>query len=266
MAMILKESLPESVERAFRKVSKDAEIQLAMAGDIGDDGRFGEKWLLATADDVIVFSPDGNEALLHEKLPLKDLNGVKTQSLIGSSALEATTSSGNLVELLRYSNVHSAKFAVAAKWLDQVAKGEEPSPITEEGPARCPKCGMLLAKESKICPRCVQRGKVIIRLVTYLKPHRLIVCAIIILTLSGTGIRLIPPYLTKILVDDVLSSSKYDLLGWLVLALLGMRLIGVVLDIFMGRTTAWLGSRISYDIRGQFYEMVQRIGILKSEI
>jgi ATP-binding cassette subfamily B protein len=266
--MILKETLPESVESAFRKISEDAEIQVSIAGDIGDDGRFGEQWLLATPDDVMVFSPDGDEALLRKKLPLKDLSGVKTQSLIGSSALEATTSSGGLVELLRYSNVHSAKFAAAAKWLDQKAKGEEPSPVTEKGPTRCPKCGMLLPESSKVCPRCVQRGKVIIRLVKYLKPHWHVACFIGILMLLATGISLLPPQLQRILVDEVLdidkirvSGPRYGLLGWIVLAFAGVSLVSSGLRVVTGRTRAWLGSRITYDIRGQLYEMVQRMSL-----
>jgi len=266
--MILKETPPESVERAFREMSGDAEIQISIAGDIGDDGRFGEQWLLATGDDIMVFSPNGNEASLRIKLPLKDLIGVKTQSLIGSSALETTTSSGSLVELIQYSNVHSTKFAAAAKWLDQKVKGEELSPVTEKSPTRCPKCGMLLREDSKVCPRCLQRGKVIVRLMTYLKPYWHIACIVGILTLSTIGLRLISPQLQRILIDEALnlekirvSGPRYDLLGWVVLALAGVSLVGAGLRILMGRTRARLGSRITYDIRGQLYEMVQRMSL-----
>ena len=266
--MILKETLPKSVERAFREVSEDAEIQISIAGDIGDDGRFGEQWLLATESDVMVFSPDGDVASLRKKLSLKDLSGVKTQALIGSSALEATTSDGVLTELLRYSNVHATKFAAAAKWLDQKAKGEELSPVTEKEPTRCPKCGMLLPEGSKVCPRCVQRGKVIVRLLTYLKPYWHVACIVVIVALLSTGISLIPPQLHRILVDDVLNMEKirssgprYDILGWIVLGLAGASFISSGLRVVRGRTTAWLGSKITYDIRGQLYEMVQRMSL-----
>lgn len=266
--MILKETIPESVERAFRRTSENAEIQISIAADIGDDGRFGEQWLLATDNDVMVFSPNGDEALLRKKLALKDLSEVKTQSLIGGSALEATTSSGGLVGLLQYSNIHSTKFAAAAKWLNQVAKGEEPSPVTDEAPARCPKCGMLLPEGSRVCPRCVQRGKVIIRLLSYLKPHWHIAAAIAVLMLLSTGLGLVSPQLIRILVDRVLnieeirsSGARYDLLGWIVLALAGASLLSSGLRIIQGRIRAWLGSRITYEIRGQLFGMVQRMSL-----
>lgn len=266
--MILRETPPASVERSLRKVSGNAEAQITIASDIVDGGQFGEQWLVATADHIMVFSPDGHEASLRKKLSLRDLKEVKTQSLIGSGALEATTCKGELVEIVYYSNVHSGKFAAAAKWLDQMARGEEPSPVTEEEPARCPKCNMLLPEGSKVCPRCVQRGRVVIRLLRYLRPYWHLACFIVIVSLAGTGLGLIPPQFTRILLDRVLnieqirvSGPRYDLLGWIVLVLLGARFLGSGLRVLRGRTTAWLGSRVTYDIRGKLYEMLQRMSL-----
>ena len=266
--MILKETLPKSIENAIREASGDGEIQVAIASDIGNDGRFGEQWLVATDVDVMVFSPNGDIASLDKKFPIKDLIAVKAQSLIGGSALEAITSSGDLIELLQYSNVHSTKFAAAAKWLEQIAKGEEPTPATDEPPARCPRCGLLLQEGSKVCPRCVQRGQAIIRLMKYLKPYWIMASVFGILAILSNGLSLIPPQIIRKLIDDVLDAAKiealgarYDLLGWLVLGLAGVNLAGAVLRIVSGRIRAWLGSRITYDIRGQLYEVVQRMSL-----
>ena len=149
MTMILKETIPEPVERALQKASEGPQVKISVATDIGHDGRFGEQWLVVTDSDVMVFSPNGDEVLLDKKLLLSDLIEVKVQSLIGGSALEVSTSSGGLIELLQYSNLHATKFATAAKWLNQVVKGEEVTPVTEKVPARCPKCGPLLREDSK---------------------------------------------------------------------------------------------------------------------
>jgi ATP-binding cassette subfamily B protein len=100
-----------------------------------------------------------------------------------------------------------------------------------------------------------------VRLVGYLKPYIPLACISGIFTLLSTGIGLVPPYLVKILVDRVLPSSRYNMLGWLVLALAGVELAGVGLSVMRGRLTAWLGSRITYDIRGQLFEMMQRMSL-----
>ena len=70
--MILKESLPKSVEHAFRELSGNAETQITIASDISDGGQFGERWLVATKEEVMIFSPDGGDALLSKKVALKD--------------------------------------------------------------------------------------------------------------------------------------------------------------------------------------------------
>ncbi len=261
MENLIKEKLPELLDHAFREICGNTELQIAISSDIDKDGNFGEQWLLATNSDIMIFSPNGKDALLQKKLSIKELSEVKTQSLIGCSAIEALTSGGELIELLRYSDSNANKFSAAARWLDQVIKGETPSEIVEEGPNRCARCGMILTEGSKVCPRCVQKTKVILRLMAYLKPHLPIVFIIGFLILASTGIRLIPPYLTKIIIDQVIVSRDYTLLGWIVLGMLIIGLAGVGFSVMRGRTTAWLGSRISYEIRGKLYETVQRMSL-----
>ncbi|MGQ9609470.1 MAG: ABC transporter ATP-binding protein [bacterium] len=261
MENLIKEKLPKILDHEFREICGNTELQIAVSSDIDKDGNFGKQWLLATNNDIMIFSPNGRGVLLQKRFSIKELSEVRIQSLIGCSAIEALTSDGKLIELLRYSDSSASKFAAAVRWLDQVAKGEKPKEIFEEGPNRCAKCGVILEEGSKVCPRCVQKTRVILRLIAYLKPHILVVFIIGFLILASTGIRLIPPYLTKVIIDQVIVSKDYALLGWIVLGLLAISLAGVGFSVMRGRTTAWLGSRISYEIRGKLYETVQRMSL-----
>ncbi|MDQ1316521.1 MAG: ATP-binding cassette, subfamily bacterial, partial [Candidatus Poribacteria bacterium] len=226
MGNLIKELMPQSLERTYQKLCGNTEIRIAIFSDIDSNGHFGNQWLIATDDEVMIFSPNGEEALLKKKLSFKEISKVETQSLIGCSSLEVTTSKGELIELMRYSNIHSTKFSATTKWLDQIAKGEQPSEITEEGPSRCPKCGLVLAEGSKVCPRCVQKGKILLRLINYLKPYWVVALMSGLLTLLATGVRLIPPYLTRTIIDDVFPSKDYALLGWMVLILAAISFAG----------------------------------------
>lgn len=261
MENLVKETIPQSLVNACQKELGNDEIQISIFSDIGNDGKFGDRWLLATNDRIAIFLLNGGEPSLQRNLSLKEISKITTQSLIGCSVLEAITAKGEVIEILRYSDAHSAKFSAAARWLEQVSKGEKPSEITDEPPARCPKCGIRLEEGSKVCPRCVQKSKVLMRLIAYLRPYWSVTCIIGILLLAGTGIRLIPPYLSKIIVDDALANKNYGLLGWIVLALIGISLVSVGFSIARGRTTAWLGSKMSYIIRGRLYETVQRMSL-----
>ncbi len=259
--MMLKETLPESLRMEFRKISADDEIQMSISGDLDAGGQFGEQWLVVAGEKLMVLGHEGDGVSLRTELNIGDLIEVKADSLIGGGTIEALTSRGEVVELLRYSNVHSVKFAEAAKWLTSRIKGEEPGPISEEGQARCTKCGLLLRKGSKVCPRCVHRRKVLTRLLAYLKPYWRVAVGIGMLMLFGTGGPLSPPYLAKVLIDDVLVTQKYGLLGWIVLAMIGISLMAKVVLAIRGRIAAWLGSKITHEIRSQLYEKVQSMSL-----
>ena len=58
-----------------------------------------------------------------------------------------------------------------------------------------------------VCPACLKRGQVLLRLLKYLKPHWKRAAILIGLMIVPPAIQTLPPYLTKILVDDVLISD-----------------------------------------------------------
>jgi len=79
---------------------------------------------------------------------------------------------------------------------------------------------------------------------------------------GGIVAGLVPPLLTARLVDDVLSPrANYNLVIWLVLGLASAGLAHTVLEIWRNRVTAWLGARISFDIRAQLYERLQWLSL-----
>ena len=85
-----------------------------------------------------------------------------------------------------------------------------------------------------------------------------------------TVAELIPPYVTKLIVDDVLVlpegvEALYDerlsLLGWLVLALVGIRLITWGGEWAHGWTVTWLSARVTADIRSQLYRRLELLSL-----
>ncbi len=91
MGNLIKELMPKSLERTYQKLNSDSEIKVAISSDIDSDGRFGNQWLVATDDEVMIFSPNDEEAFLRKKLSLKEISKVETQPQIGCSSIEATT-------------------------------------------------------------------------------------------------------------------------------------------------------------------------------
>ncbi|MBN1349271.1 hypothetical protein JXJ21_07670 [candidate division KSB1 bacterium] len=255
--MILKEDVPQPFLDVIQKYTSEVDLLISIGSDLTRDGSFGEQWLIFMDRTISVYARTNGAISQEKNISIEVLTKIEAQSLVGSGVLEATTRDGELVELIRYSNVHTTKFTAAARYLNQIAKGEDPKPVTDEEPVRCAKCNMLLPKGTNVCPRCIQKRKAIIRLVSYLKPYWVLAASIGGIMLIRTAFHLVPPYFTKILIDRVLNSTNYALLGWIILAFAGMRIIGSALQIAIGRMTASLGFGITYNLRAQLFEKIQ---------
>jgi len=266
--MALKEPLPTSVQAALRELTGDPDgAALAVSSDIDSEGRFGERWLVATADKVYVFRPNGGKAELVEAVPLADLEEAKAEYLVGNGVLRATVR-GRPVELLHYSNSLASKFHRAARQLEALARREHIPHDEEEEKKHCDRCGRYLPEGTTVCPACVNKGRVLRRLLAFTRPYWSRAMLVAVLMLCGTAIEMAPPWLTKILTDDVLLNRGHHpmpvrirLLGFLVLALFGVRVSTLLIGIWRGRLAAWLGSRMTLDIRTDLYQTLQRLSL-----
>ncbi len=254
--MVDQSQLPEPARNLIAGLCPGAEIRLAAESDLSPDGRFGEQWLALAGERVLVCSLDDGEAELRADLPLADIREVEIENLVGGGMLRAVVH-GVRVDLVSFTNALGDRFGRVRAQLDAAAK-DKPIPEQEVREKHCPTCGLVLGEHTRVCPRCARRGAILRRLLGYTRPYRGRLAVVIVLMLSGTSFGLVPPYLTKVLVDKVLvPKANAYLLGWLVLALAGCNLLSTGIEIWRNRITAWLGGRISFDIRAQLYERLQ---------
>ncbi|MCC6443842.1 MAG: ABC transporter ATP-binding protein [Armatimonadetes bacterium] len=261
------ETLPRQVEQKVKPwLGPEEDILLSASSDIGADARFGEQWLVITGSRLMVVSGNGHgnghSPLL--EMPVKGITEVKAENLVGNGILEVTAN-GRPVEVLRYSNTQARKFTRVAKALEEFAKEGKELKVEEDDETfrtRCRNCGRVLPDWSDICPACIHRGKTILRLFGFLKPYWHISLCCLFFSFLTTGIDLVPPYLTKILVDDVLKPQKNPhMLGLLVLAMIGLYLSGMAVSIARGWMMTWLGGKITLDVRDRLYQSMQRLSL-----
>lgn len=268
------QTLPDEVKRKIEELCGGSMIDHVVESDLGPDGQIGKQWLFATKDRVYVLSPDsGNPYVLHEA-DVKDLNDIRAESMVGNGCIIANVN-GSYIPLIRYSNAVSREFGHSARRLQALAKGEEPPETTDEDRTRrCPKCSFPLEQGSVTCPNCVDRAKALRRLLEYIVPYRTQAILVVSLLLASRVLQLAPPYLTKLLIDNVfagaplkgfiatiLHGTPIAKLGAIVMALVVSSLIGVVMGIWQARITAYLGSKIIHDIRVQLYSTLERLTV-----
>ncbi|HIJ64762.1 MAG TPA: ABC transporter ATP-binding protein [Candidatus Hydrogenedentes bacterium] len=249
------------------RLDPNEKLILVTDTDIGRDGRFGARWLVVTSDRIMTFASDGPLAEPEEEVRLGDVKLVKPVHLVGQVALEAEAD-GRMIELLRCTNSLAEKFAKVAKSLTDACKDAKPLEfdLEEEERRTCPDCGRLLPEKGSFCPACLKKHRVAARFWKYLAPHWGKALAVSASIIIGTAAQLCPPYLVKILVDDVFGAKRgAGLLLLLVGALAGLQLFATLLAILRGRLSAWLGSKIMHDVRFDFYQSIQGLSLRRHD-
>jgi ABC-type multidrug transport system, ATPase and permease components len=289
--------LPDFVRAAVEQRMGTANIEFALASDLSPDGRFGESWLVLANETLLTLrvdytpvetstsarlpwlrknnsqngaSPANGILYLNSStpcvsiqlvVPLTDIAQVRTTQLVGASALEAVLHDGRVLELIRYSSALAHLFGHARLRLEAKLRHEEP-PLFEHKPLVCEKCGRPIPEDSISCPACRSQKQVLLRLMGLVRPYWKYMGLSTVLAILSAAVELTPPYLTKILIDEVLvPRSNAHLFGWLLGALIGIRLFGTGVNILRGRLNAWLGSEISFKLRSQLYQHLQWLSL-----
>ena len=254
--------------RVQRHLDEDESLLLLTDTDLLSDGSYGERWLAVTDRRVMTFSPDGGAACEPDvALSLEDIDKVESVPVVGQMVLVAHVD-GRRTELLRYTNSLAERFAKVTRSLNDACEHDKPltfGPLEEERRV-CEHCGRLLPEKGSFCPACLQKRQVLARFWKYMGPDWPRALAVIACMLAATAVGLMPPYLIKILVDQVITvGGEVRLLVLLVVALIGANVIAVGLHVLQNRISARLGARILHDIRVDFYEAIQALSLQRHD-
>lgn len=222
--MPLIEPIPDILKITLEAYSgeKNPEVIIAVTTDLLPNGSFGKEWLIVTRARLqVIAQPDpssdpGGRARLN--IALADLKKPVAESLVGGGALTAGVS-GETIEIIRYSNARQRVFCRVARYLEDVARYHEaraagkadlvepkPDESADES-QRCAICNLILPEGTRVCPACLDKGQVLWRIMGCLRPYWKQTLAVWALMCLSSLISLVPPYLTRPLVDKVLVPS-----------------------------------------------------------
>lgn len=272
--MALVQELPTSVEttlKSQRNGHGDEPLTVAVKADITSGGNLGERWVIADRDAVRVFSPNGGEtAHLDLTLPLSEITGARTENLVGGGALIASRGNDS-VELARYTTPLAGKMAGAARLIEALAKNEElPELAIDEEERVCPTCGRPLPKDTDVCRFCINKSATLARLFAYATPHKARAFFMVFLMLAGTAVGLAPGKIIQVLTDRVFvpkppapldAGTRFSMLGWLVVAMIGTHVLGTIISIIRGRLSSFLSGSITLKLRTDVYQKLQELGM-----
>ena len=103
--------------------------------------------------------------------------------------------------------------------------------------------------------------KPLFRILSYLAPYRSLVMVTFCCAAFTTALDLLPPWLIKVIIDDVIPTGDVDLLSWVLIGLffaLGSKNLFNSLRI---RFNNKLEQQVVFDLRGQVFSALQRLSL-----
>jgi len=244
----------------------DGAVRLCIDADLRQDGSFGQEWLVVTEARLLVVARNGEaQAILHD-LRLASVSEPKTIAFTGGGAFEVTHDGARL-ELIRYTSRRVPQFSNAAGRIGKWLKHEEAHP-DDDDERRCPTCGLPREEGTKVCRYCVHKIRTLWRLAAYMKPHWVVGLGLMGLAILNASMGAVPPYLQKPLMEQVLApkepapvEQRAKILLMLVVALFGVHAALAVFGVAQAWVSAWLGNRITHDVRCELYQHLQFLSL-----
>lgn len=278
--MPILDDLPIEVESRLREIAgpseddpepaasaEDSTKRIAFETDILPNGKFGTQWLVAERGHVYVFaSGNGRGPELRHSLPLAAVHEVIAEPLVGNGALRARTDSGR-VTLLRYSQAMAAEANAVARQLTALIEGQpvrrEPVELQRR---TCPKCRRVLPNDTDVCPACLNRRAVMLRLLRFLAPYKAQAALSVFIIIGIAAAELLPPYIGGRIVDAIIQSARRGVVDltpvvWLVALLAGSRVVAGVFMYGQRRLNSWLGARVLMDIRLAMFDKLSQLSL-----
>lgn len=251
---VIEEKLSQAVggrEELFRIV---CDLQL--------NGNYGESTVSFLDDEII--GVDSTGAVIDVKID--EVERLYIKRMYGNAVFIAAKKNGEKVELARSTHSVTALMNTAVLYFEKILSGipreqalEAVKVSFDSLVCSCPKCGRPLIHPGADCINCASKGKLVHKLVKYVKPETKRLAISVILSMITTVVSLLPPYITKMLVDDVIPSKNEKTLIMIVIFLLSAYIVQYTASAVRGILLKICGDRIVEHLRNDVFDKAQHL-------
>ena len=254
----------------------EEEIKIAISTDLQFDGNYGKDWVLATEKRLLAFNQNGAPGPEVQNIPLEAVDEIEIRELHGNNFMKVRTSD-EAFEVARYSKRFAPKFAEATPEIESLIDKIKPEETDKskrhrkyvdpgKKKIRCETCGRPIPRWSDVCPNCVEKGKLLFRLLKYALPFWRVSVPALLIVLVIRLVDLYPPILIKQLIDDLLTPAMIAITGgqpvepgafeqlvMIVLLMVGAHVFTAVFSAVRGYMMTWVGQRITLTLRNDAF-------------
>ncbi len=206
---------------------------------------------------IIYIAVDGEESI--KEYTIGDIEEFRYISNVGCAAIEYTID-GEDYELCRSDMKNSLALQTAVKKIIAVKEGRN---IGENDYRICPKCGKHIRQGSTVCLQCVNKKRLFFRLLPYARPHVKALAVAGLLFFIVSGISVLTPALTRILIDDYITAENpvYSGFWMLIVWIIACGLSVAVANMFRRIIVVKTGNAVLVRLRQMLYEKIQALSL-----
>ncbi len=273
-------------KRKSKKKASLSEIVLALCGDLKKEdivaafaydlhpeipAKSVDGLVVASREEIRVFL-DGNEI---NRLSLSEIEALKCENGVGTEFVSCKLKHGEEA-LLCITSMKYAKSAIAVtKRLNRIVERgieyydkmlEKGALKRDSGEKKCAKCGRTIIGDGELCPRCMKKGRLFIRMWKIVKPYRLFILISVFMFFIVSGLHLIVPELNRIATDEYITDPATNIseVWQYVLIIASMLLVEIMmrlLGMFRSHILINASNGLVVDLRGMLFEKIQRLSI-----
>ena len=257
--------LDEAQSAALLTANQEVDpILFAIIGEIDGKNRYDTVALAVTAN--VIFTVNLTTGTASSPITFHDIDSVFTKRMYGNGLLRVRQKGGSVQDVFRFTFTVASLCDATITFINDVKGGESVDEAMEAIAGAydkllsvCPRCGRTLSAPGVPCISCMQKRKLLSRMGKYLKPHLPVLILSVLMSVVSTTLTLMPPYLTKSLVDDILPNTKHEALIAVSLLLVGIYLARWAISGVRTYILRIAGHKIVAHIRCEVYEKAQHL-------
>ena len=204
----------EFSEKVAKLLLPDETIYFYVISDVLLNSKYGASFCTVTDKRLISYDSFRQE---NDGILIFDISGIEraeTKRMYGN-ALFRIKVNGKIIETNKCSYSIIVIFDAISQYINEINEGKDKNSRIEivydtymKRMLYCKKCGRRLPYRNAPCIKCANKKQIFGRLFGYVKPHMLFLIIGLVMAVISTVINLIPPLLTKQLVDHTLIDIK----------------------------------------------------------
>ena len=268
MKIISNHPVPERFRVLSESVMKGHTPLFAIVGDLDLSGHYQESVMFFTCDTIFAFDEKYKDKYFSVRID--ELREVHVKRMYGNALFKAVTKDNKKLNLQRFTYSAADIGDAAALYVNSIIENGFHDDLVEMVHATynkqrsfCPRCGRKLPSPDAECINCASKKNLFSKFMRYILPEKGKLFLCMILSVITTIMSLVPPYITRIMVDDVIPGAASDAaaamnrLASVLVTLLCVYIVQYSVSALRGYILRYTGDQIVINLKKDIYAKAQ---------